>query len=189
MQGSDGSFYGTTWLGGTSAARNSGLLFRMTAAGVISAVHDFTGTARLVDGAYPLGDLVQGSDGKLYGTTTQGGGMGGENGFGVVFSLDTTVHPADTNGDGRLVIGEVTAYGAAWKRGDLWPQGPNPIPIGYVTRAGYLWRNGETYQQAAGECPACWVAVATLPTADPLAPFNVLTPAPVMTTNSYGPRR
>jgi len=66
-------------------------------------------------------------------------------------------HPADTNGDGRLSIDEVTAYGSAWRTGAVWPTGPNPIPIDYVTRAGFLWRNGETYQRAAGACPACWI--------------------------------
>jgi photosystem II stability/assembly factor-like uncharacterized protein len=80
-----------------------------------------------------------------------------------VFAAGTTStnwHPADTSGDGRLSISEITAYGAAWKKGTVWWTGPNPIPIGYVTRAGYLWRNGETYQRGAGECPACWATSA-----------------------------
>jgi photosystem II stability/assembly factor-like uncharacterized protein len=68
-------------------------------------------------------------------------------------------HPADANGDGRLVISEVTGYGAAWKKGTTWATDPNPIPISYVTRAGYLWRAGETYRadSTAGACPICWV--------------------------------
>jgi uncharacterized delta-60 repeat protein len=54
--------------------------------------------------------------------------------------------PADlTPADGRLSIAEVTAYGAAWRRGDRWPVNPNPIPIDYVTRAAALWRGGESY--------------------------------------------
>jgi len=189
VQGIDGSFYGTTWLGGTSAAQNNGTLFRITPAGSLSAAHAFTGSSRNADGAYPTGSLTLGSDGKLYGTTTQGGGMGGANGFGVIFSLDVTSHPADTNGDGRLSIAEVTAYGAAWKKGDIWPNAPNPIPIDYVTRAGFLWRSGEVYQQVAGECPACWVAVALLPAPDALAPFNALAPSPVVSIKPSGPPR
>ena len=72
-------------------------------------------------------------------------------------------HPADGNGDFRLVIGEVTGYGSAWKRGLTWAVPPVPIPIGYVTRAGYLWRLGETYWRDAGVCPACWVPLPTVP--------------------------
>ncbi|MBP7937827.1 MAG: VCBS repeat-containing protein [Phycisphaerae bacterium] len=54
-------------------------------------------------------------------------------------------HPADRDEDWRLVMDEVTGYGACWKRGCTWPVPPNPIPIGYVTRAGAIWRLGETY--------------------------------------------
>lgn len=68
-------------------------------------------------------------------------------------------HPADANQDGRIVIGEVTAYGAAWKRGDTWPTEPNPIPIGYLTRAGALWKGGEAYEKDANvaQPPLWWV--------------------------------
>jgi hypothetical protein len=74
-------------------------------------------------------------------------------------------HPADTNSNFALAIGEVTAYGAAWKRGQSWPLPPNPIPIGFVTRAGYLWRSGESYRRdaGAGSCPACWVPLTSMP--------------------------
>ena len=68
-------------------------------------------------------------------------------------------HPADSNQDGRIVIGEVTAYGSAWKRGDTWPTEPNPIPIGYLTRAGALWKGGEAYVKDASvaQPPLWWV--------------------------------
>jgi len=67
-------------------------------------------------------------------------------------------HPADYPGsDWRLAIDEVTAYAAAWKRGDTWPVPPNPIPMDYVTRAGYLWRNGECYSyDPSKDPPMCW---------------------------------
>jgi len=81
-------------------------------------------------------------------------------------------HPADANGDFRLAIGEVTAYGAAWKGGRTWQTPPVPIPIGYVTRAGYLWRIGETYRRdttpGAEACPTCWVPLTPLPTPEVL---------------------
>ncbi len=66
--------------------------------------------------------------------------------------------PADTDANSRIVISEVTAYGAAWKRGDTWVNPPNPIPISYVTRVGYLWKNGECYGfDQSQDPPLCWV--------------------------------
>jgi len=76
-------------------------------------------------------------------------------------------HPADANGDFRVVIGEVTGYGAAWKKGDAWAVPPASIPIGYVTRAGYLWRMGETYRRDAGDGPMCWVPETPAPLSSP----------------------
>lgn len=70
------------------------------------------------------------------------------------------LHPADNDPqDSRITIGEVTAYGAAWKSGTDWPIGPNPIPASYVTRAGALWKGGETYiqDQNVSEVPLNWV--------------------------------
>ncbi len=70
-------------------------------------------------------------------------------------------HPADSNPtDYAISITEVTAYGMAWKVGNTWPGGPNPIPIDYVTRAGTLWKGGELYKQdltAAPGAPLWWV--------------------------------
>jgi uncharacterized repeat protein (TIGR03803 family) len=74
---SDGNFYGTTVSGGTS---NAGTIFRLTPQGVESVLYSFTGGS---DGARPRGDLVQGSDGALYGTTANGGASIN----GVVFRL------------------------------------------------------------------------------------------------------
>ncbi len=66
--------------------------------------------------------------------------------------------PADSDLNSRIVIGEVTAYGAAWKWGETWPTPPNPIPINYATRVGYLWKNGECYGfDQSQDPPLCWV--------------------------------
>ncbi len=71
---------------------------------------------------------------------------------------DQRLHPADTNDDWRMEIGEVTAYGAAWKTGATWPVPPNPIPIDYVTNAGFLWINGEIYHfDATQNPPGSWL--------------------------------
>jgi uncharacterized repeat protein (TIGR03803 family) len=83
VQGSDGSFYGTTgsggifegvlvsvWTGtnyGSSWVTNSlGTVFKISATGVLTTLYAFTGGS---DGGYPQTALVQGSDGYFYGTT------------------------------------------------------------------------------------------------------------------------
>ena len=67
IQGSDGNFYGTTQAGGPA---NLGTVFKVTPAGVETILHAFAGGS---DGSFPLGGLVQGSDGSFYGTTRDGG--------------------------------------------------------------------------------------------------------------------
>ena len=68
VQGTDGSFYGTTYGGG---AHNLGTIFRMTPAGSLTTLYSFGTTS--TDGANPLGGLVQGTDGNFYGTASKGG--------------------------------------------------------------------------------------------------------------------
>jgi len=71
-------------------------------------------------------------------------------------------HPADHSPEDHLMsMNEVTAYSAAWKKGEGWYVGPKPIPMDYVTRAGALWKGGESYvfSPAAGAPPYCWVNV------------------------------
>ena len=69
LQGADGNFYGTAFEGGENG---TGTVFKMTAAGAESIVYSF-GPIASGDGGYPLAGLVQGSDGMLYGTTSEGG--------------------------------------------------------------------------------------------------------------------
>jgi uncharacterized repeat protein (TIGR03803 family) len=78
FQGSDGNLYGTTAFGG---AKSLGTVFRLTPAGVETVLHSFTGGAG--DGDGPGGNLIEGSDGNLYGTT----GGGGANGNGTFFRI------------------------------------------------------------------------------------------------------
>jgi uncharacterized repeat protein (TIGR03803 family) len=76
---SDGNLYGTSEAGGKSG---NGTVFRMTTAGAMSVVYNFTGGT---DGATPYGPLTQGggTDTNLYGTTSGGGSTG----CGAVFKL------------------------------------------------------------------------------------------------------
>lgn len=89
------------------------------------------------------------------------------NGDGSPIGGDQTIaaeqhtHPADVDpADWSIGLNEATAYGAAWKAGLAWPDGPSPIPLDYVTRAGALWRGGERYRfdAAAGGAPLWWVS-------------------------------
>ena len=67
MQGSDGDLYGTAFYGGE---RNFGTVFRLTTDGAtFTTLHEFTG----IEGAFPVGTLFEASDGKLYGSTNEGG--------------------------------------------------------------------------------------------------------------------
>ncbi len=78
MQASNGLLYGTTQSGGTSSG---GVIYSFNITGsVYTSVYDFV----QVTGRFPLAELVQPSNGLLYGTTT-GGGV---NNAGVIFSYD-----------------------------------------------------------------------------------------------------
>jgi len=80
VQGSDGDFYGTAETGGT--AGGYGAVFRIDGAGQRTTLHSFNGA----DGAAPRAALVEGLDGRFYGTTREGGA----NNRGTIFSIDTT---------------------------------------------------------------------------------------------------
>ncbi len=68
--GTDGNFYGTTYFGGTGS---SGTVFKITPSGSLTTLHSFCSQSNCPDGAGPVAGLLQGSDGKFYGTTTRGG--------------------------------------------------------------------------------------------------------------------
>jgi len=102
IEGSDGALYGTTAAGGNpvpsngapsrsgqtspfTLAQGAGTVFKITTTGTFTTVYSFCSLPLCNDGVNPLTALVQGSDGKLYGTT-HSGGPGAE---GVVFQLAT----------------------------------------------------------------------------------------------------
>jgi uncharacterized repeat protein (TIGR03803 family) len=88
VQGGDGYFYETSYLGGTnhdSSGNVIGSVFRLTSGGEASTVFSFNGT----NGSYPRG-LMQASDGNFYGVTGCGGiGYAGRvsSGAGTVFKM------------------------------------------------------------------------------------------------------
>jgi len=68
--GLDGKFYGTTSGGGIY---NFGTIFKISPSGHRTILYNFCSQTNCVDGAYPFGTLIQGSDGAFYGTTFGGG--------------------------------------------------------------------------------------------------------------------
>jgi uncharacterized repeat protein (TIGR03803 family) len=80
VEGCDGAIYGTTYQGGSS---NLGTVFKLNKDGSDYAVeYNFTGPGN--DGSYPYAGLAIGSDGTMYGTTSNGG----SDNRGTVFRLD-----------------------------------------------------------------------------------------------------
>ena len=71
VQGTDGSFYGTTQNGGANGF--SGTVFKITPEGKLTTLYNFCSQALCSDGSYPEGTLVQATNGKFYGTTFYGG--------------------------------------------------------------------------------------------------------------------
>jgi uncharacterized repeat protein (TIGR03803 family) len=90
IQGSDGNFYGTTGLGGSEAV-GGGTVFQLTTSGALTTLHSFSAGKNSV-GAYAPYDLIQASNGTLYGITVLGGGEDqcNNHGCGTVFSVTTS---------------------------------------------------------------------------------------------------
>jgi uncharacterized protein (TIGR03437 family) len=80
VQGTDGSFYGTTPGGGPS---QNGTIFKIAPDGTFTTLYGFCAQSDCPDGSLPNG-LVQASDGNLYGTTQTGGA---NNSQGTVFKI------------------------------------------------------------------------------------------------------
>jgi len=81
IQGSDGTFYGTTQQGGV----DGGIVYALTQAGRFNVVHTFCGGEPCPRGYDPEA-LVQDANGNLFGTTY----FGGANEQGVVFEITST---------------------------------------------------------------------------------------------------
>lgn len=81
IQANNGNFYGTTSGYGSP---NAGTIYELTPGGVFTSLFQFDISGST--GANPIAQLVQGTDGNLYGTTYGGGTLGG----GVVFQISLT---------------------------------------------------------------------------------------------------
>jgi uncharacterized repeat protein (TIGR03803 family) len=118
VQGADGSFYGTTYNGGSN---NAGTVFQLTTNGTLTTLV----TLAFSDGtgAYPIAGLIQGQDGNFYGTTA----FGGTNGYGTLFKVATNgtfatlVSFSNTNGNspyaGLVQANDGSLYGTTYLGG------------------------------------------------------------------------
>jgi uncharacterized repeat protein (TIGR03803 family) len=125
IQEPNGNFYGTTQLGGNlkcDPPYGCGTVFEITPLGKVTTIHTFEAT----DGVGPSGQLVRGSDGNLYGTTS-----GTKNGrpfsYGTIFEIShgtlTTLHSfVGTDGfnpfGGLLQATNGKFYGTTYEGGD-----------------------------------------------------------------------
>jgi uncharacterized repeat protein (TIGR03803 family) len=83
----DGNLYGTTGGGGANVGQSCplgcGTVFEITPTGTLTTLHSFNGS----DGAFPLGPVIEGADGELYGLTAWGGNGNCPYGCGTVFKV------------------------------------------------------------------------------------------------------
>jgi uncharacterized repeat protein (TIGR03803 family) len=91
VRGADGNFYGTALSGGQPSGGGGGTLFRINAAGIFAVLYRFAGGFACCDGAGPVGQLIQASDGNFYGATGGGGAFRDiehQGGFGTIYRFN-----------------------------------------------------------------------------------------------------
>jgi uncharacterized repeat protein (TIGR03803 family) len=120
VQGTDGNFYGATAAGGANDKNNCqedlidgcGTLFEITPSGTLTTLYNFCSQGadgNCTDGDSPLGALVQGTDGKLYGTTQAAGTprTGSDGDDGTAFSPSVGLAPFVETLPASAVVGAV----------------------------------------------------------------------------------
>jgi len=125
-QAVDGNFYGLTYQGG---ANNYGTVFKMTPTGTLVTLHSFCSEPGCADGEYPLGPLLQATDGNFYGMTNLGGDTTCSSyGCGTVFQITpsgalTTLYNFEfwdsASGGGLFQATNGLLYGATYSGGNL----------------------------------------------------------------------
>lgn len=122
LEASDGNFYGTTRNGGANTCRPllpqpCGVIYRVTPSGTETVLYQF-GTIK-DDGYSALSALIQGPDGALYGTTSNGGTFGGG---GTIFrvALDGTYKVLHSFGGAAGEGGTLTSALVLGKDGNFY---------------------------------------------------------------------
>ena len=80
VQGTNGSFYGTTINGGSY---DQGVVFQIAPAGKLAIPYRFCSDESCPDGWDPEAELIQATNGSFYGTASEGGA----NGWGTIFKI------------------------------------------------------------------------------------------------------
>lgn len=142
IQATDGFLYGSTAYGGIN---NTGTIFKISLSGGFSTLHSFAAKngKKNLDGIFPSGRLLQGSDGSFYGVSA----LGGSNGYGTVFrttntGATTSIYnfTAPTNKLGGLPFAGLvedssgnlygsTVEGGTSSEGVLYKLTPLPLPV------------------------------------------------------------
>ena len=86
-----GNFYGTTYAGGAYGGGTVFMLSPGRTGWAETVIHSFSAPGE-IDGAHPLGGVLPGAGGVLYGTTSAGGGRDNTGG-GTVFALHPPAQP------------------------------------------------------------------------------------------------
>jgi uncharacterized repeat protein (TIGR03803 family) len=180
VQATDDAFYGTASSGGTNGGW--GTVFRLTANRTLTPLHSFN----YEDGAYPVGGLVEATDGNLYGTTSQGG-IGGQ---GTVFQittdgrLTTLVWFNGTNGanpQGALIQARDGSFYGTAEFGRTGYNGPSGSGDGFVFQLTLPLFLSNPFTQASGTATAPYSASlstnAVTPAGDALTFAKVSGPA------------
>jgi len=91
IQATDGDLYGTTPSGGANFT--GGTIYQMSPSGSLTTLYSFCALPKCNDGSSPYDNLLQATDGNLYGTTSMGGN-GCNGGFcGTVFKVSMGIPP------------------------------------------------------------------------------------------------
>ena len=157
IQGSDGLLYGTTEF--AAAGAGNGTVFRANLNGTnLTTLHTFAGAPN--DGQTPAAELIEASDGVLYGTAE----FGGAQNLGMVFTLHRdgsafqVLHDfggADgTRPRAPLVENQALLWGTAYGVG-----ANNGGTLFHITRAGTLFAVVHDYAATTGEHPHASVLV------------------------------
>jgi uncharacterized repeat protein (TIGR03803 family) len=167
-----GVLYGTTMNGGKPEGglcdHGCGAVFELDATGKLKVLHAFMGEK---DGGQLEGGLVQDKKGNLYGTTTQGGDLSCDYGWGcgVVFKVDgsgkeTVLHAFTGQPDGWLLSGDliqdsvgnlygVTAAGGTSNVGTVFkvdPSGDETVLYSFLGTTNGLYPEGPLLRDAEG---------------------------------------
>jgi len=131
IEGRDGFLYGTTFGAGTSVPGN---VFKISKDGTsFSALHRFEGTG---DGMLPWGDLLEGSDDAIYGTTFSG--TTGSSLLGTIFKVNK-------DGTGYQVLRRCDLASGAYPYGGLLELSDGLL-YGTTTKGGSVGNNGTVFK-------------------------------------------